>query len=243
MFGGWVLWAAEEEVSPLSRLHLGTAGRCHQPLHIAQGGRFLRVGHLQHQIQEDKRHKQVGSLQLHLEPDREAETRDFTVSSAVSRQSCCYASYAAEGRVSAQEDRRICARSKRRRTLPSRIKKKKKRKSSMRSILVLFFALKSWFCFSFLPETLTRFLKGQRHDIQWFFCAFLREQKMATARASVADISSVCHANSFTAPAESRKCRFPQAIVVFRGLALWPPLLFPTQNGCQKITNYHDTAA
>ena len=25
-----------------------------------------------------------------------------------------------------------------------------------------------------------------------------------------------------------------RAFVVFRGLALWPPLLFPTQNGCQE---------
>ena len=52
---------------------------------------------------------------------------------------------------------------------------------------------------------------------------------MATARASVAAISSVSRANSFTAPAESSKCRFPRAIVVFRGLAWWPPLFFPTQ--------------
>ena len=33
-------------------------------------------------------------------------------------------------------------------------------------------------------------LKGQCHDIQWFFALFLREQKMAVARASVADIRS-----------------------------------------------------
>ena len=66
---------------------------------------------------------------------------------------------------------------------------------------------------------------------------------MATARTNVADISSVCHANSFTAPAESSKRRVSRAIVVFRGLALWPPLFFPTQNGCQKITDYRDTAA
>ena len=31
-------------------------------------------------------------------------------------------------------------------------------------------------------------LKGQCHDIQWFFALFLREQKMAVARASVTDI-------------------------------------------------------
>ena len=33
-------------------------------------------------------------------------------------------------------------------------------------------------------------LKGQCHDNQWFFALFLREQKMAVARASVADIRS-----------------------------------------------------
>ena len=78
-------------------------------------------------------------------------------------------------------------------------------------------------------------LKGQCHDIQWFFALFLREQNMATARASVADISSVSRpTGSFTAPAESSKCSFPRASVVFRGLALWPPLFSPTQNGCQK---------
>ena len=33
-----------------------------------------------------------------------------------------------------------------------------------------------------------RKLKGQCHDIQWFFALFLREQKMAVTRARVADI-------------------------------------------------------
>ena len=37
----------------------------------------------------------------------------------------------------------------------------------------------------------------------------------------------VSRANSFTAQAESRKCRFPPENVVFRGLPLWPPLFFP----------------
>ena len=76
-------------------------------------------------------------------------------------------------------------------------------------------------------------IKGAVSRYSVIFALFLREEKMATARASVADISSVSRANSFTAPAESRKCRFPRAIVDFRGLALWPPLFFPTQNGCQ----------
>ena len=60
-----------------------------------------------------------------------------------------------------------------------------------------------------------------------FLPFFLREQKMATSRASVADISLVCRANSFTAPAESGKRRFPRAIVAFQVLALWPPLFSP----------------
>ena len=58
-------------------------------------------------------------------------------------------------------------------------------------------------------------LKGQCHDIQWFFAHFLREQKMAAARASVADISSVCRANSFTAQAVSSKCHFSQQLSFF----------------------------
>ena len=50
-----------------------------------------------------------------------------------------------------------------------------------------------WFCgstkkvYRFLPP---RGLKGQCHDIQWFFALFLREQKMAVARASVADMKA-----------------------------------------------------
>ena len=51
---------------------------------------------------------------------------------------------------------------------------------------------------------------------------------MATARASVADISSVSRANSFTAPAESSNCRFPRPGLVA------DINFFPAQNGCQK---------
>ena len=83
-------------------------------------------------------------------------------------------------------------------------------------------------------------LKGQCHDIQWLFALFCARNKWRlltqVSRTSDHDHddSSVSCANSFTAQAESRKCRFPRAIIVFCGLALWPPLFFPTQNGCQK---------
>ena len=64
------------------------------------------------------------------------------------------------------------------------------------------------------------------------FCA----SKMATARARVTDISSVSRVNSFTAPAESIKCRFP-----------WPGLvaaiIFPHRKWLPIITDYRDTAA
>ena len=54
------------------------------------------------------------------------------------------------------------------------------------------------------------FLKGQCHDIQCFFALFLREQKMAVARASVADIDL----KQWSAwPSDPR------------GLAAWPPTL------------------
>ena len=79
-------------------------------------------------------------------------------------------------------------------------------------------------------KNLTHNLKGQCDDIQWFFWAFLREEKwrLLTQMSRTSDHdSSASRANNFTAQAESRNCRFPQAIVIFRGLALWPPLFFP----------------
>ena len=93
------------------------------------------------------------------------------------------------------------------------------------------------------PNTYVKFiflrtspLKGQCHDIQWFFALVLREQKMATARASVADISSVCRANSFIAPAESSNCRFLQPCLV-------AAINFPHTKWLPKLTDYRDTAA
>ena len=72
-------------------------------------------------------------------------------------------------------------------------------------------------------------LKGQCHDIQWFFCALLREQKMAAACASIADISSVSRANSFTAQTKSSTCRFPR-------LCLVAAIIFPHTKWLPKIT-------
>ena len=90
-------------------------------------------------------------------------------------------------------------------------------------------------------------IKGAVSRYSLIFCAFLRKQKMAPARASVADIRpwqlGLPHKQLHRPPAESSKCRFPRAIVVFRGLALWPPLFFLPENGCQKINDYRDTAA
>ena len=77
------------------------------------------------------------------------------------------------------------------------------------------------------------------------FCAFLHEQKWRlqaqVSRRSDHD-SSVSRATNCTAQAESSNCRFPRAIVVFRGRDLWPPLFFPHTKWLPKITDYRDTA-
>ena len=90
------------------------------------------------------------------------------------------------------------------------------------------------YSFSVEMTTLHHQIKGAMSRYSVIFCTFLRDQKMAAAHASVADISSVSRANSFTTQAVSSKCHFPRAIVVFRGLPLWPPLFSPTQYGCRK---------
>ena len=59
---------------------------------------------------------------------------------------------------------------------------------------------------------------------------------MAAACASVAGISSVSHANSFTAQTESSKCRFPRLYPV-------AAIIFPHTKWLPKITDYRDTAA
>ena len=86
--------------------------------------------------------------------------------------------------------------------------------------------------------------KGAVSRYSVIFCTLFARAKMATARASVADISSVSRANNFTAPAESSKCRFPGVIVVFCGRAcLVTAIIFPHTKSLPKITDYRDTAA
>ena len=82
-----------------------------------------------------------------------------------------------------------------------------------------------------------KYFKGAVSRYSVIFLRFFARGKMATAHASVADIRpwQLGQPREQLHPqAESRKSRFPRAIVVFHGLALWPPLFFPTQNGCQK---------
>ena len=73
------------------------------------------------------------------------------------------------------------------------------------------------------------------------FCTFLREQKVAAARANVVDISSrsVSRANSFTAQAVSSKCHFCR----FPRPSLVAAIIFPHTKWLPKITDYRDTAA
>ena len=80
-------------------------------------------------------------------------------------------------------------------------------------------------------------LKGQCHDIQWFLRFFCASRKMATARASVADIRpwqldqlrEELHRPRRVEQKSlsSRKCRFPRCSLV-------AAIIFPTQNGCQN---------
>ena len=84
--------------------------------------------------------------------------------------------------------------------------------------------------------------KGTVSRYSVIFVLFFARAKNGTARASVADIrpwqlGQLRKQLQITAQAEWIKCRFSWAYVIFRGLALWLPLFFPTQNGCQKITD------
>ena len=118
-------------------------------------------------------------------------------------------------------------------TLPYLRKKKKKEKTKRKNRVG--------------PGKITvRKLKGQCHDIQWFFCAFLPEEKMATAHASVADITpwqlgqpraqlhppSCVEKMSFS----SSNCRFPRPCLV-------AAIIFSHTKWLPKITDYRDTAA
>ena len=96
--------------------------------------------------------------------------------------------------------------------------------------------LKSW---TFFHQVIILFsgvrFKGAVSRYSVIFALFLREQKMATAHAKVADISSVGRANSFTAPAESSNCRFPRPGLV-------AAIIFPHTKWLPKITDYRDIA-
>ena len=79
-------------------------------------------------------------------------------------------------------------------------------------------------------------IKGAVSRYSVIFCALLREQKMAVACASVADISSVSRVNSFTAQTESSKCRFLRLLPSGRHY-------FPHTKWLPKINDYRATAA
>ena len=71
-------------------------------------------------------------------------------------------------------------------------------------------------------------------DFLSFFCASKKWRLLAQVSWTLDHDSSVSRAKSFTALDVSSESCFPRENVVFRGLPLWPPLFFPTQNGCQK---------
>ena len=72
--------------------------------------------------------------------------------------------------------------------------------------------------------------KGQCHDIQWFFALFPWAKNGDCSRKCRGHLTMTARSAAWTAlpPKPSR------TNVVFRGLALWPPSFFPTQNGWQK---------
>ena len=74
-------------------------------------------------------------------------------------------------------------------------------------------------------------VKGAVSRTSAIFLRFLREQKMATTRASVAEIRPSWQLgqlrNNFTAQDESSKCRFPRPCLV-------SAIIFPIETGCQK---------
>ena len=79
--------------------------------------------------------------------------------------------------------------------------------------------------------------KGAVSRYSVIFLHFFVRGKRATAHASVADTRPWQLGQpreQLHRPSWVEKMSFPRAIVVFRGLALWPTLFFPTQNGCQK---------
>ena len=83
-----------------------------------------------------------------------------------------------------------------------------------------------------------------RHSV--IFCASFAWVKMATARASVADIRPYQLGQpreQLHCPAESRKCRFPSRKCRFPGPSLVATIIFPHTKWLPKITDFPDTAA
>ena len=66
-------------------------------------------------------------------------------------------------------------------------------------------------------------------DILRFFCVGKKWRLLTQVSRTSDHDSLVSRMNSFNVQAESCKCRFPRAIVVFCGLALWQPLLSPNK--------------
>ena len=87
-------------------------------------------------------------------------------------------------------------------------------------------------------------LKGQCHDIQWFFILFFcvrgKKWRLLTQVSWTSHHdSSVSRTNSFTGQAESfssSNCRFPRPCLV-------AAISFPHTKWLPKITDYRDTAA
>ena len=92
-----------------------------------------------------------------------------------------------------------------------------------------------------------RDFKGAVSRYSVIFCAFLREENGDCSRKrrghqTCHHDSSAGSTNNFTAEAESRKCRFPRAIVISAALRCGRHYFSHTK-WLPKITDYRDTAA
>ena len=86
-----------------------------------------------------------------------------------------------------------------------------------------------------------RNFKGQCHDIQWFFALFCgRKNGDCSPRGRGHQTTTARSAARTASPAKRSRANvfFFWTIVVFRSLALRPPMFFPTQNGYQKISDF-----
>ena len=74
-----------------------------------------------------------------------------------------------------------------------------------------------------------------------FFCASKKLRLLAQVSRTSDHVRSVSHAKSFTAQAESSKCRFSRSYVNLPCLVA--AIIFPHTKWLSKITDYRDTAA